>query len=457
MSDHGKQYVYNGVLLRCDKGVIPTPFTVLPRPSLIRGQFQAHELDLAPLTNIKPFGVCAITRGPCLPAPLRWTQVHQGSLRLGPASARPLLESSVCRCGVGGSISIIMPPVLPAAPAAIATSTPAEAPAPPAEGPGDATAHEVAEGFKGAALGFAVLGVGLAIAGCFFPPLELAAGASFEAALAASAGTAFIAADVSMAVGIGLDVAVAQVHPTPANRAVVVGDVVGLAIGYGAGKALGALASKYGPAVAEAFAQRAGREASEDVTQKLTQEAAQVFRPATFDEFAGTVGEFRNGANQELAQKSYKLYQEQKWAELENLFNEHKLNEWNGIIWPPNRGFVGVSDITLGEEIGMGGKEVIIDRFGGRLDADGKFVDSGTFVAPADVKFSARALPESTKDGFKNTYRVLKPIPGVKSGQAIPWLGQPGMGIQYELPKGGIDALLEGGFIERIPNRPTVD
>jgi hypothetical protein len=209
---------------------------------------------------------------------------------------------------------------------------------------------------------------------------------------------------------------------------------------------LAASASKYGPAVAEAFAQRAGREASEDVTQKLTQEAAQVFRPATFDEFAGTVGEFRNGANQE-----------QKWTELEDLFNEHKLNEWNRIIWPPNRGFVGVSDIALGEEIGTGGKEVIIDRFGGRLDEDGKFVDSGTFAAPADVKFSARALPESTKDGFKNTYRVLKPIPGVKSGQAIPWLGRPGMGIQYELPKGGIDALLEGGFIKRIPNRPTVD
>jgi hypothetical protein len=37
-------------------------------------------------------------------------------------------------------------------------------------------------------------------------------------------------------------VAVAQVHPTPANRTVVVGDVVGLAIGYRLGKGLGALA-----------------------------------------------------------------------------------------------------------------------------------------------------------------------------------------------------------------------
>jgi len=448
MSDQGKQYVYNGVLLRCDKGVAPTPFTVLPRPSRIRGQFQAHEFDKIPLINIKPFGVCAITHGPCMPAPVLWTGVHQGALRLGPLHAHPLLESSTCQCGIGGKISIIMPPALGAGGAPAAPTSADKA---------DATAHEVANGFKWAALGFAVAGVGLAIAGCFFPPLELAAGASFEAALAASASTAFVAADVSMAVGMGIDAAVAAVHPTPANQAVVVGDVVGLALGYGLGKALGALASKYGPAVAEAFAQRAGREASEDATQQLTQEVAQVFRPATFDEFAGTVSEFRNGANQELAQQSYKLYQEQKWGELESLFNEHRLNEWNGIIWPPNRGFIGVSDITLGEEIGQNSKEVIIDRFGGRLDAEGKFVDTGTFVAPADVKFSARALPESTKDGFKNTYKVLKPIPGVKAGQAIPWLGQPGMGIQYELPKGGIDALLEGGFIERIPNRPTAD
>ena len=118
----------------------------------------------------------------------------------------------------------------------------------------------MAEGFKWAALGFAVLGAGLAIAGCFFPPLELAAGASFEAALAASAGTAFVAADASLAIGVGLDLTVAEVHPSPANQAVVVGDVVGLALGYGAGKAIGAAVSKFGPAVVEAFAQRAAQE-----------------------------------------------------------------------------------------------------------------------------------------------------------------------------------------------------
>ena len=248
MSDQGKQYVYNGVFLRCDKGTIPMPFTVLPRPSRIRGQFQAHELDKVPLVNIKPFGGCAVLYGPCMPAPVLWMGVHQGGLRLGPLHAHPLLESSTCQCGVGGTISILM---RPPAPGAGSAPTPAD--------PADATAHEVAEGFKWAALGFAVAGVGLAIAGCFFPPLELAAGASFEAALAASASTAFVAADASFAIGVGIDVGVAEVHPTPANQAVVVGDLVGLALGYGAGKVIGAAVSKFGPAVVEAFTQRAAQ------------------------------------------------------------------------------------------------------------------------------------------------------------------------------------------------------
>ena len=259
MSDQGKQYVYNGVLLRCDKGVLPTPFTVLPRPSRIRGQFQAHELDKVPLVNIKPFGVCAVTHAPCMPAPLLWTGVHQGALRLGPLHAHPLLESSTCQCSIGGTISILMPP-------AVGASGPA-APAPTAAERGDATAHGIADKAKLAALGFAVLGVGLAIAGCFFPPLELAAAASFETALAASASAAFVAADVGMALGAGIDVGVALAHPTPANKAVVVGDALGLAIGCGAGKLVGAAVSKFGPTVAEMFAQRAAAKALQDALE----------------------------------------------------------------------------------------------------------------------------------------------------------------------------------------------
>ena len=252
--------------------------------------------------------------------------------------------------------------------------------------------------------------------------------------MAASASATFVAADVSMAVGVGIDVGVALAHPTPANRAVVVGD---LAIGYGIGKAIGAAVSKFGPTVAEMFAQRAA--------QKAAMEAVEMFRPATFEEFCGTVSKFENSANEKLARQSYKLYEEKNWQELETVFNENQINEYDGVIWPPNRGFVGVSETTLPEKL-------VFDRYGGKIDADGNFVDSGRFVAPAEVEFPARALPESTKLNIKSTYEVVKPIPGVKMGQAIPWLGQPGMGIQYELPKGGIDALLKGGYIKKIPN-----
>nr|GFD17633.1 hypothetical protein [Tanacetum cinerariifolium] len=59
------------------------------------------------------------------------------------------------------------------------------------------------------------------------------------------------------------------------------------------------------------------------------------------------------------------------------------------------------------------------------------------------------ALPAGTKSKQYYSYKVLKDIPGVKQGQAIPWFEQPGQGIQYELP-GGIDNLIRKGYIERI-------
>ena len=70
--------------------------------------------------------------------------------------------------------------------------------------------------------------------------------------MAASASATFVAADVSMAVDVG----VALAHPTPANRAVVVGDAV--ALGYGIGKALGAAVSKYGPSPTSSSLSRRG-------------------------------------------------------------------------------------------------------------------------------------------------------------------------------------------------------
>lgn len=127
----------------------------------------------------------------------------------------------------------------------------------PTETADSAAAREVAAGF-------AVLGVGLAIAGCFFPPLELGAAGAFEAASLAVG--AFEAAEFTFAVGVSIDVGVAAASPSPANVSVVVGDAIGLAVGYGVGSLL-----RFGPAVEEAFLRAPARSLPQ--TARATEEA----------------------------------------------------------------------------------------------------------------------------------------------------------------------------------------
>jgi len=78
---------------------------------------------------------------------------------------------------------------------------------------------------------------------------------------------------------------------------------------------------------------------------------------------------------------------------------------------------------------------------------DGIFTNTGNFVSPKNTEFSKRALPESYKSRIKTNYIVIKPILKVKKGKIIPWFGQKGFGIQYELSK-NIDQLLKSGYIK---------
>lgn len=96
-------------------------------------------------------------------------------------------------------------------------------------------------------------------------------------------------------------------------------------------------------------------------------------------------------------------------------------------IWPPNMGRVGPVEIV---DLQPG---TMIDRFG---------LPHGRFLAPQATPFSARALPsgyEATKPYFM--YEVVKPIPGVIQSRALPWFGQRGMGVQFELPRGNTNYL----------------
>ncbi len=164
-------------------------------------------------------------------------------------------------------------------------------------------------------------------------------------------------------------------------------------------------------------------------------------RGVTATEFKDSVPEFTNGKNPELADQAWDLWKNQKWGELEKLFNDNNLNGG----WPPNRGFTGVENVTLD-------KDFKFDRFGGYIDRNtGEFKDGGGFIADKGAPFEDRALPASYDNGGKplNSYNVLKPIDNVKKGPAIPWFGQKGMGTQYELPPGGIDGLLNNSSIAR--------
>ncbi|MEQ2026869.1 TNT domain-containing protein [Xenorhabdus szentirmaii] len=137
------------------------------------------------------------------------------------------------------------------------------------------------------------------------------------------------------------------------------------------------------------------------------------------------------------AKKAYSLLQKQDWAALE------KMMPPGG--WPPNNGFVSVEHVVL-----QPGTK--IDRYGGWPDKNGKFNDTGSFVAPAGASFESRALQQSALEKPYTVYEVLKPI-SAEGGPAIPWFGQPGMGMQYDFQKYGhnIQSLIDGEFIKKIP------
>jgi hypothetical protein len=161
----------------------------------------------------------------------------------------------------------------------------------------------------------------------------------------------------------------------------------------------------------------------------------QVRELSSYEDFIESVDDFED--HPELGDKAYELYKEQNWEELEIFFKENNLNKG----WPPNRGAIHTKEITLksGEKI---------DRYGGYIDDEtGKFIDRGTFTAKPDVPFEKRALPISTKEKPYKVYEVVKDLPHVQEGEVIPWFGQPGGGMQYELPM-SVNDLIKKGYLK---------
>jgi RHS repeat-associated protein len=101
--------------------------------------------------------------------------------------------------------------------------------------------------------------------------------------------------------------------------------------------------------------------------------------------------------------------------------------------WPPNRGFEKTPDPAVLQPGST------VDRYGS---------PDGTFVAPEGTPFGARSLPADFANKPLNAYEVVKPI-DVNAGVSAPWFGQPGKGIQFELPKTVQELLDSGHLIEK--------
>ena len=101
--------------------------------------------------------------------------------------------------------------------------------------------------------------------------------------------------------------------------------------------------------------------------------------------------------------------------------------------WPVNRGFEGLSTKT---QLPVGTQ---VDRYG---------YDGGTFVAPKGTPDGMRALSPGTTAKPYSAFEVVKPL-DVQTGPAAPWFGEPGKGVQYEMPM-SVEQGIKDGYLKRL-------
>lgn len=103
-----KLAVVNGAILKCDKGAMPSPLSVTtPAATEIEYAPVATIMDHLPVANIKPFGVCAVTGGVCVPVtPISWFP-GVPNIPLVPSIFPILSDVSLVPCAVGGIIEIL--------------------------------------------------------------------------------------------------------------------------------------------------------------------------------------------------------------------------------------------------------------------------------------------------------------------------------------------------------------
>ncbi|MEM8940499.1 MAG: hypothetical protein AAGC64_14270, partial [Bacteroidota bacterium] len=158
------------------------------------------------------------------------------------------------------------------------------------------------------------------------------------------------------------------------------------------------------------------------------------FKNVTFDDFIKTVPEFANGANTELAEQAYRLWGEEKWDELYELFVNHNFND----SWPPFNGAKSIFKRESGSQ--LVGK--IFDRFQGAGQISGEYaspVYQGEGIGDLLFTYDSRALESNIREGTNYLkFRFLDNIPNdvvFEYGEVIPWFGKQGLGDQIKSSK----------------------
>lgn len=111
------EYVVTGALLQCNQGTIPTPFQGTSNCHItISGSMVTTEMDMAPMANIKPFGICQMLSKtnpvPCMPVPTVWQDTYPVKVKGG----KTLLFRSCMNCVVGGKMEFMTSGQVPLSP-----------------------------------------------------------------------------------------------------------------------------------------------------------------------------------------------------------------------------------------------------------------------------------------------------------------------------------------------------
>ncbi len=120
----GKPVVVSGAMTSCTFGMAPSTLNVVAPRALVEGRPVATIMDIAPMVNIVPFGMCmslsnptvaaataaalgVLTPMPCVPAIAGpWTPMAPTTLW---ASQPALVAGSMCTCVFGGVVNVGFP------------------------------------------------------------------------------------------------------------------------------------------------------------------------------------------------------------------------------------------------------------------------------------------------------------------------------------------------------------